>query len=124
MFLYPGGLSILWLGFALILLAVSHSKTCMSELSLSQKNLWLRLWTFGGMIVAAIGVRSYSIYVWHGYWAKPISNRITKILGLTGTDPIFGFLHELVYLGVPIALGSLSFALIEEPFLKLRERFS
>ena len=74
-------------------------------------------------MIAFIGLRSYSIYVWQGFFAKPIAHRLTLALGITPQLPHWGFLYELIYWSIPIALGVFSFHLIEEPFLKIRNHF-
>jgi peptidoglycan/LPS O-acetylase OafA/YrhL len=73
--------------------------------------------------IAAVGCFSYSIYLWHGFFAAPLSRRLLELLGV----PLFGaglstLIHLVAYLLVAIGLGLLSYLLLEKPFLALRER--
>lgn len=73
--------------------------------------------------MAWLGMRSYAIYVWHVYFSMPIAHRIVQRLHLTPNSPGIGAsIHDLVYLCVPIGLGTLMFHLVEKPGLRLRER--
>ena len=75
--------------------------------------------------MAWLGVRSYSIYVWHGYFAKPIANRATRLVHLTPGEPgIRGWAYDLVYLLADAFVGAVMFSLIEVPALRLRKRFA
>ena len=113
-FLYPWGLGLMTLAFTFVTL----SAHCI-HLSSWKPN---RLTLFFGRILAFVGLRSYSIYVWHGFWAKPIAHRLTQFIGLTPETEFFGIFYECTYWLVPIFLGTLSFHCIEEPFLKLRHK--
>jgi peptidoglycan/LPS O-acetylase OafA/YrhL len=74
------------------------------------------------LALARIGVYSYSIYVWHGFFCKPIAHRLTSALGLGPAQPGIGFLYEIIYWTIPIGVGALAYHVIEAPFLRLRER--
>jgi len=116
MFLYPFGLSLLYVAFSGIVL-FAHFRTTNPK---SVNSRWTQ-WLFAPFVF--IGVRSYAIYVWHGYFAKPIANRITATLGISGSMLGWkGILFELIYLGTPIFLGALMFLIIEEPALKIRNK--
>jgi peptidoglycan/LPS O-acetylase OafA/YrhL len=73
--------------------------------------------------VAAVGFYSYSIYLWHYYFAPPLSKRVLEAFGYQamggGTSTL---IHLVLYLGVALALGVMSSLIVEQPFLKLRER--
>jgi peptidoglycan/LPS O-acetylase OafA/YrhL len=72
--------------------------------------------------LAWVGVRSYSMYVWHGYFAKPIAHRIVAPLGLGGTAPgLAGWAHDLIYLAIDVGLGVVMYELVERPVLAMRD---
>ncbi len=75
-------------------------------------------------LIAWIGVRSYSIYIWHGWFSRPIANRLTQGTALDPTGSGLGGVGgEMIFILVAIGLGALSFWLIENPCLALRERW-
>ncbi|MBA4018205.1 MAG: hypothetical protein C0483_13615 [Pirellula sp.] len=72
--------------------------------------------------VAAVGVVSYSTYLWHGYFAPPISARVMHFFHV----PVSGsglstVVHYACYVVVALAMGIASYYVIERPFLALRE---
>jgi peptidoglycan/LPS O-acetylase OafA/YrhL len=121
LFLYPFGQTTLTLGFGAAVLYAHLVSTTPARASRVPKSLaWLGHAV--AVVLARIGVFSYSIYVWHGFWCKPIANRLTALLGLRPAQPGIGFFYELVYWTVPIVVGAVAFHLVETPFLRLRER--
>jgi peptidoglycan/LPS O-acetylase OafA/YrhL len=69
--------------------------------------------------VAAIGVYSYSIYLWHLSVRTPISHLCSRIPVSNGTRWLILFVAQYVS---AIALGLIMAKLIEWPFLRLREK--
>ena len=68
--------------------------------------------------VMYLGIISYSIYLWH----FPVVKWITRA-SLPSLTPGYPYLNLLLWTMVPILLvSSLSFWLVEKPFLKLRHR--
>jgi peptidoglycan/LPS O-acetylase OafA/YrhL len=67
--------------------------------------------------LAVVGVASYSLYVWH----LPLEDFITGYDGRTGEG-----LFQPFVLAIPvcIAVALVSYRLIEDPFLRLRKRWS
>jgi peptidoglycan/LPS O-acetylase OafA/YrhL len=122
LFLYPFGQTILTIGFGAAVLYAHLVSTSPASSSRMPKSL---AWLVHGFaaVLARIGVFSYSIYVWHGFWCKPIANRLTAMLGLRPAQPGIGFFYELVYWTVPIVVGAIAFHLVEAPFLRLREKW-
>ncbi|GAB4406529.1 MAG: acyltransferase [Bacteriovoracaceae bacterium] len=114
LFLYPFGLILLYIGFFLIVLFTHLSSDFNWPVSI-KKIFYLPTHFF-----AFVGLRSYSIYVWHGFFAKPIANKICMLLKIVPESPSIGFFYEVIYWTVPILLGCISFHLIEEPFIKIR----
>lgn len=100
------GLSILYIGFALILLGVLHRQTTQS---------WLL------RPVLSIGQCSYNIYLWHGpvnFWFIPALSQ--KLLGST---PLNWYAYALLYLLGSISLGCTMTHFIEKPVLRLRNYY-
>ncbi len=122
MFFYPFGLSILLAGFSLIVLFSSYCKVTTDEVKTRYYSLAMKPLVVVGLVLMWIGVRSYSIYVWHGFWAKPISRRLCEFLKLDPHQLVAGSLQEFIYILVPIILGAISFYVIEEPFIKIRQK--
>jgi peptidoglycan/LPS O-acetylase OafA/YrhL len=116
-FLYPWGLTLLYIGAAcLVTFAYLDSVEHPTE-----KRRTLR-----GYIVAAfawIGVRSYGIYVWHGYFAKPIANRLAHLVHLAPNEfGLRGWIYDGIYVVIPVLVGAVAYVMIEKPGLKLRRR--
>src|SRR3954465_1507143 len=107
LYLYPYGIPILYLGAAcLVLSAHLASQKASPPRSLAGRTLGVP-----GRILAWLGVRSYSIYVWHGYFAKPIANRATRLVHLTPGEPgIRGWAYDLVYLLADAFVGAVMFS--------------
>ncbi len=74
------------------------------------------------LVLAKIGERSYSIYLWHMPFSVPLVLRLQTRLGLW-TSPLHNALMMGVYVVVAIGIGSMMFALIEAPAVALRERW-
>lgn len=119
--LYPIGFCLQYIaGAAFVLCAWFADTTRPSPNGLPAK-LWLaflRIWAW-------VGVRSFAIYVWQGYLAKPIANRLSQYLGGgLGIPGWRGSMTEWIYLLVPVLLGALLFAVVENPLLRImRDRW-
>jgi len=120
LFLYPFGPTILTLGFGAAVLYAHLVSTTPASARVPAPLAWLGRGV--ALVLARVGVWSYSIYVWHGFWCKPIAHRLTTELGIGPGQPGIGFLFELIYWTIPIGVGALAFYVIESPFLRLRER--
>ncbi len=100
------GLTCTYLGYGLILLLVVCAKGPASG-NILQK------------IMAWIGVRSYSIYLWHlpvcFFIAQPLSRSVGGVAGL--------WLAIGVYLASSIIAGWISYRWIERPVLEWRDRY-
>jgi peptidoglycan/LPS O-acetylase OafA/YrhL len=115
--LYPWGLTLLYLGSACVV-AFAHLQHLESPAGSRGR---LRRWVV--TVVAWIGVRSYCIYVWHGYFAKPIANRLAHLAHLApGETGVRGWIYDGIYLVIPILLGAATYVAIEKPGLDLRRR--
>ncbi len=119
-FLFPFGQTVLAIAGTLLVLAAFLSDKS-DERAAPSSSSPVQLALRG---IAWVGIRSYSIYVWHGWFSRPIANRLTEG---TVIDPqnagITGIIGEAVFLSVPIVLGTLSYQFIELPFIALRERW-
>lgn len=119
-FLFPFGQTVVAVASTLLVLAAFLCDQA-DEVAAPSPRSPLRLLLRG---IAWVGIRSYSIYVWHGWFSRPIANRLTQG---TGIDPhregLAGIAGEAVFLLMPVALGALSFQFIEAPFITLRERW-
>lgn len=73
------------------------------------------------MVLAAIGTRSYSIYLFHMPFSIPIVMKLQTRIGLWNS-PFHYALMAAVYIAVAIAAGSLMHALVEAPSVALRDR--
>jgi peptidoglycan/LPS O-acetylase OafA/YrhL len=77
------------------------------------------------LVLAWLGVRSYSIYVWHGYFARPVGVRVTRLLGLSGDVPgLEGWASDLIMIASNALVGAIGYELIELPGLRLRQRIA
>ena len=74
------------------------------------------------LVLAKIGERSYSIYLWHMPFSVPLVLKLQTRLGLW-TSPLHTAMMTGVYVAVAIGIGSMMFALIEAPAVALRERW-
>jgi peptidoglycan/LPS O-acetylase OafA/YrhL len=73
------------------------------------------------IVLAAIGTRSYSIYLFHMPFSIPIVTKLQTHIGLW--DSSFHYaLIVAVYIAVAVAAGSFMYALVEAPSLALRDR--
>jgi len=73
--------------------------------------------------LAALGARSYSIYVWHGYFANPLANRVTRVLGVDQSQgQPAAYLHTVIYVAAPVLLGCVMYELVEMPAMRLRNK--
>jgi peptidoglycan/LPS O-acetylase OafA/YrhL len=119
---YPFDCTIVMLGsVCAVLLAYFADHPQASGSASGRGRTWVGL--FFVRILAFVGVYSYSIYLWHGYFGPPFSKRLLDAahvsIGGTGMSTL---LHLAVYLGVAVALGVIASWLIERPFLALRDR--
>ena len=114
---YPFGPTLLYVGAGGLVLFTHLAST---DASIS--NRWAV--TEGFMrAMAWVGSRSYAIYVWHGFLAKPIAHRICDSLRLTGDHPgLLGWVHDSVYYATYIVLGAVMYEMVELPGLRLRAR--
>ena len=77
------------------------------------------------LVLAKVGERSYSIYLWHMPFTVPV---VMKLHGRTGNMGLWGSRwHYSVVTGIyvlgAIGLGSILFALVEAPSVALRDRW-
>jgi len=73
--------------------------------------------------IARVGLYSYSIYLWHGYFAPPVSKRIMWTIAVPINEAgISSCIHFAVYVFVCVVLGVVMATLIEVPFLRFRDR--
>lgn len=121
LFLYPVGMTLLYLGATGIVLFAHLS----SQVETQAPRSWPGLALHGVMAgMAWLGVRSYAIYVWHGYFAKPFAHRMVLALHLNGLTPGWnGWLHDGIYLLANVLVGAVMYSLVEAPVLRLRTQF-
>lgn len=118
--MYPFGFCLQYLAGAAFVLCAWFADTSPPR----PAGLAARLWYGFLKIWAWVGVRSFAIYVWQGYFAKPIANRLSQHLGGgLGIPGWRGSMTEWIYVLVPILLGALLFAVVENPCLRLRDRW-
>lgn len=121
LYLYPFGLTLLYLGAACLVLFAHLG----SQGAPAPRGAAGRVLGAPARALAWLGVRSYSIYVWHGYFAKPVANRVARLIHLTPGEPgLRGWAYDIVYLLGDVVVGAIMFRLIEEPALRLRKRFA
>jgi peptidoglycan/LPS O-acetylase OafA/YrhL len=70
-------------------------------------------------IMVAIGLLSYSLYLWQGVVVFP--GVPEAISSLCGSNTL---LMEISFYAINFALAAASYLLIEKPFLRLKQRFS
>jgi peptidoglycan/LPS O-acetylase OafA/YrhL len=105
-----------YLGYALVLIAFTHTLP---------GNDWLDRWknSRSARWVAAVGTHSYSIYIWHrdtSWWAYEKTLALGRALHLP--TELTWTLHTLAYIAASIVGGAILGRLIETPALRLRER--
>ena len=102
------GLTILYIGYGCILLSVlnlsDHTKILLSQ-------------NFGAKIVAWIGYYSYTIYLWHRFLLPEF---LDSSMLRQGTWQWLSM--QLLSYITAIALGYIAALLVEQPFLRLRNR--
>jgi peptidoglycan/LPS O-acetylase OafA/YrhL len=100
------GLSLLYLGFGgLLAVAFCSRLPGVPPVALSA--------------VAAIGVNSYSIYLWH----VPVREWGGRLLALIVGQPGLTLPGLALYVAASLAAGHVAFLLVERPFLRLRDRY-
>ncbi len=99
-------------GYALVYLGSGMIFTALLE-SDFKDNPALRAATF-------IGYHSYSIYLWHQPFSTIVCIPLLKSLPLTSLNWL---IYALVYLGGSVLTGVLMGKCLEQPILKLRDRF-
>jgi peptidoglycan/LPS O-acetylase OafA/YrhL len=80
----------------------------------------VRLLGWAGAAVAAIGVYSYSIYLWHIPTAGLAHRIALKLFGISGGPD---WVRVLLYVSGSIAVGTVMARIIELPVLKLRDQW-
>lgn len=111
-FVYTFGFSMLYLGFGgLLLFSLSWDKT----LPKLVKKVAMPV----GTLLAFVGYNSYTIYLWH----MPILSKSDGLIHRIYPNGLHYLIESLIYLGVSIGVGVLTAKLIEQPILKLRNRF-
>ncbi|MDB5333180.1 MAG: lipopolysaccharide modification acyltransferase [Phycisphaerales bacterium] len=103
-FMHTTGLTLLYLGFGMLLLAAVHSRSAGESRTLA---------AFGRM-----GAYSYSIYLWH----LPFSAYMLRTLTLLPGSPISSITTNAIYIAGSIVAGIIMAKLVEIPVLKLRDR--
>ena len=76
-------------------------------------------------VLAMIGARSYSIYLWHMPFTGPVAMRFRSFTGnhgLWGSPWHYGVMM-LIYVGLALGFGCVMYALVEAPAVLLRERW-
>jgi peptidoglycan/LPS O-acetylase OafA/YrhL len=119
--LYPFGFTLIWAAAAgLVIVAHLASTRPAGSSGLLRRYLERPM-----RALAWLGVRSYAIYVWHGYFAQPIAHRIALALHIRSSMPgIRGWANDLLYLATYFVLGAIMYELVELPGLKLRQRLA
>lgn len=104
-FMYTIGFTFLYLGFGSLLL-----------FSLTAKYNYNSSWIM--YLLAQIGRRSYSIYIWHMlvYW-------LSFVMFTTEQSLIAFYLHTTSYILGSVLVGIVSTTFIEAPFLRIREKY-
>jgi peptidoglycan/LPS O-acetylase OafA/YrhL len=103
-FMRTAGFTLVYMGFGGLLITALIDAP-------ARDNLWRR-W------LAFIGLNSYSIYLWHGYFLSA-GNYLSRVLH----TPIPFAVHLVIYLAGAIGGGALMATLIEAPMLRLRDRY-
>lgn len=119
--LYPLDYTLGWLSATAIVLLAHFADE--SDSRLASKPAGNRLARRLLAPVAFIGFFSYSIYLWHFWFAPPISKRALQALGYpVQASGISTVVHLGLYFAVAILMGVLPYYFLERPFLSLRER--
>jgi peptidoglycan/LPS O-acetylase OafA/YrhL len=117
LFLATWGLTTIALGFTL-LVALTLAPTAASPARRTPL-------PFVGTAVAAIGVDSYSIYLWHKPVERWVMPWLRNAFELPGADLTFTYVRDLAeYLVVAVVVGMALARVIERPALALRERLA
>ena len=75
--------------------------------------------------LAAVGVVSYGVYVWHMVAGQTVARFLVLVLTEAQLDTDWASTAALVlHIGLSIGFAGLSYALVERPFLRLRERLT
>ena len=69
--------------------------------------------------MAWVGARSYNIYLWHLPWLFWLNPVICNHLGISKN----WVLCATCYIGGSVLVGSLMTAVLEKPFLRMRDKF-
>ena len=119
LYLYPLGFPLLAAGASALVISAQLAAT---SPTVNARPFWLELPMRG---LAWLGVRSYAIYVWHGYFAKPVGVRILRVLHFSTDAPgLEGWGSDLVMFGASFLVGNVMYHLVELPGLKLRQRLA
>ena len=109
-FMASFGISLLYLGFGILLIAfVSRAKLSQSPFIIQKLS----------SAVAWIGIYSYSIYLWHMFVASFLMSFITNTIAGNAMPAIISF---ILYLVISVVTGVIFAKLIEIPALKLRDK--
>lgn len=111
------GLTLLYLGFGAVLLALLYTQP-------GQGTMGCALQTMAARTLAWVGVFSYAIYVWHHDIADLVMQKVGRSgllinLPLESRWLLFGVLHA----ALAVAGGVFWFAILEKPTIALRDRF-
>jgi peptidoglycan/LPS O-acetylase OafA/YrhL len=106
------GYSVLWIGSSLMVVWAWLRSTDAAVASIPRGRLLA--------LAAVIGSYSYSIYLWHLPFGRIFTGQIVK--GLDVTAPYAYAIYMMVYVLVSIAIGIVSYKMIEGPVLAWRDR--
>jgi peptidoglycan/LPS O-acetylase OafA/YrhL len=110
-FMLTAGLTMLYLGFGIVLMLCLHVRGIMPARG-------ARLISAVGTIVAFVGMYSYSIYLWH----EPVMKIVPMVLSRLFRGQIHDLTLITVDLLMSLAVGITLSRLIEYPILALRDR--
>jgi peptidoglycan/LPS O-acetylase OafA/YrhL len=115
---YPWGMTVLYLSAAGLVLYAHFGATRTNREAHPLVLVPMQLFAW-------LGVRSYAIYVWHGYFAKPIGVRFTRWIEVSGDVPgLEGWTYDLIMIGANVLVGAIMYTLVEKPGLRLRQRIA
>lgn len=104
------------LGFGLLLLGLAASARTREEGAAAERRpAWLL------RALAFVGISSYSTYLWHWPFAAVLTREIH--LGSVDAHPAGPAAHLTMFVAAALALGAVSFGLIEKPALACRRRW-